>query len=70
MVASQSNLAESFQGAALARTDFSASEKYQQEIQRLGAERAEAGRKREQMVLQAPFTGVIATPHIEQRVGE
>ena len=70
MVASHSNLTESFQRAALARSDFSASEKYQQEMQHLEAERAEAERKREQLVLQALFTGVIATPHIEQRVGE
>ena len=70
MVASQLNLAESSQRAALARSDFGASERYLQEIQRLGAEKAEADRKREQLVLRAPFTGVIATPHIEQRLGE
>jgi putative peptide zinc metalloprotease protein len=70
MVASQLNLAESSQRAALARSDFGASERYLQEIQRLGAEKAEADRKREQLVLRAPFTGVIATPQIEQRVGE
>src|SRR5208282_4530573 len=70
MVTSQLNLAESFQRAALARSDFGTSERYVQEIQRLGAEKAEADRKREQLVLRAPFTGVIATPHIEQRLGE
>jgi putative peptide zinc metalloprotease protein len=70
VVASQLNLAESSQRAALARSDFAASERYLQEIQRLGAEKAEANRKREQLVLRAPFTGVIATPHIEQRQGE
>ena len=70
MVASQLNLAESSHRAALARSDFGASERYLQEIRRLGAEKAEADRKREQLVLRAPFTGVIATPQIEQRVGE
>jgi len=70
MVASQLNLAESSHRAALARSDFGASERYLQEIQRLGAEKAEIDRKREQLVLRAPFTGVIATPQIEQRVGE
>jgi putative peptide zinc metalloprotease protein len=70
MVAGQLSLAESSQRAALARSDFGASERYLQEIQRLGAEKAEADRKREELVLRAPFTGVIATPHIEQRLGE
>jgi putative peptide zinc metalloprotease protein len=70
MVTSQLKLAESSQRAALARSDFGASERCLQEIQRLGAEKAEADWKREQLVLRAPFTGVIATPRIEQRVGE
>jgi multidrug resistance efflux pump len=70
MLASQLNLAESSQRAALARSDFAASERCLQEIQRLGAEKAEADRKREQLVLRAPFSGVIATPHLEQRLGE
>ncbi len=70
MVASQLDLAESSQRAALARSDFGASERFSQDIQRLKAEKAEADRKREQLVLRAPFTGVIATPQIEQRVGE
>ncbi len=70
IVAGELNLAESYQRAALARSDFAASERYGQEIQRLGAEKAEADRKREQLVLRAPFMGVIATPQIEQRVGE
>jgi putative peptide zinc metalloprotease protein len=70
VVESELNLAESSQRAALARSDFGASERYLQEIQRLGAEKAEADRRREQLVLRAPFAGVIATPQIEQRVGE
>jgi multidrug efflux pump subunit AcrA (membrane-fusion protein) len=70
VVASQLNLAENSQRAALARSDFAASERYRQEIQRLEGEKAEADRKREQLVLRAPFTGVVATPQIEQRVGE
>jgi putative peptide zinc metalloprotease protein len=70
VLASQLNLAESSQRAALARSDFGASARYLQEIQRLEAEKAEADRKREQLVLRAPFTGVIATPQVEQRVGE
>ena len=70
MVASQLDLAESSQRAALARSDFGASERFSQDIQRLEAEKAEADRKREQLVLRAPFTGVIASPQIEQRVGE
>jgi multidrug efflux pump subunit AcrA (membrane-fusion protein) len=70
VVASQLNLAENSQRAALARSDFAASERYRQEIQRLEAEKAEADRKCEQLVLRAPFRGVIATPQIEQRVGE
>jgi putative peptide zinc metalloprotease protein len=70
VVASQLSLAESCQRAALARSDFTASDRYRQEIRRLGAEKAEADRKREQLVLRAPFMGVIATPQIEQRVGE
>jgi putative peptide zinc metalloprotease protein len=70
VIASQLNLAENSQRAALARSDFGASERYRQEIQRLETEKAEADRKREQLVLRAPFEGVIATPQIEQRVGE
>jgi putative peptide zinc metalloprotease protein len=70
VVASQLNLAENYQRAALARSDFAASERYRQEILRLESEKAEADRKREQLVLRAPFAGVIATPQIEQRVGE
>jgi putative peptide zinc metalloprotease protein len=70
VLASQLNLAENSQRAALARSDFGASERYRQEIQRLESEKAEADRKREQLVLRAPFTGIIATPQIEQRVGE
>jgi putative peptide zinc metalloprotease protein len=70
VVASQLNLAENYQRAALARSDFGASERYRQEIVRLESEKAEADRKREQLVLRAPFAGVIATPQIEQRVGE
>jgi putative peptide zinc metalloprotease protein len=69
-VASQLNLAENSQRAALARADFGASERYRQEIQRLESEKAEADRKRAQLVLRAPFAGIIATPEIEQRVGE
>jgi putative peptide zinc metalloprotease protein len=70
VVASQLNLAQNSQRAALARSDFAASERYWQEMQRLGAEKAEADRKREQLVLRAPFAGVVATSQIEQRVGE
>ena len=70
VVASQLNLAENSQRAAVARSDFGASARYLQEIQRLEAEKTEADRKREQLVLRAPFAGVIATPQIEQRVGE
>jgi putative peptide zinc metalloprotease protein len=70
VVASQLNLAESSQRAALARSDFAASERYLEEIKRLAAEKAEADKKREQLVLRAPFAGVVATPQIEQRVGE
>jgi putative peptide zinc metalloprotease protein len=70
VLANQLSLAENSQRAALARADFAASEKYRQEIQRLEAEKAEADRKREQLLLRAPFAGVIATPQIEQRVGE
>ena len=70
VVASQLKLAENSQRAALARSDFAASERYRQQIQRLETEKAEGEHKREQLVLHAPFTGVIATPQIEQRVGE
>jgi len=70
VVASQLNLAESYQRAALARSDFGASERYRQEIQRLESEKAEANQRRERLILRAPFAGVIATPQIEQRIGE
>ena len=70
VAASQLDLAENSHRAALARSDFSASERYLQEIQRLQTEKAEADRKHDQLVLRAPFAGVIATPQIEQRVGE
>jgi hypothetical protein len=62
-------LAENAQRAALARADFAASERYAQEIARLGAEKAEADRQCAQLVLRAPFQGAVATPQIEQRVG-
>jgi putative peptide zinc metalloprotease protein len=70
VLAAQLNLAENSQRAALARSDFGASERYRQEIQRVEIEKAEADRKLEQLVMRAPFTGTIATPQIEQRVGE
>jgi multidrug efflux pump subunit AcrA (membrane-fusion protein) len=70
VLASQLRLAENSQRAALARSDFRASEEYGQEIQRLETEKAVVDRKREQLVLRAPFAGEIATPQVEQRVGE
>jgi multidrug resistance efflux pump len=70
VLASRLRLAENSQRAALARSDFRASEEYGQEIQRLETEKVVVDRKRGQLVLRAPFAGEIATPHVEQRVGE
>ena len=70
VLAARLGLAQNAQRAAQARSDFAASERYRQEIDRLEAEKAEAESKCAQLTLRAPFAGVVATPQVEQRVGE
>jgi putative peptide zinc metalloprotease protein len=55
--------------AAEARYDSGQTATYSQQLRRLDFEREEAAWKLSQLTLRAPFAGVVATPHIEQRIG-
>ncbi|MBZ5564788.1 MAG: HlyD family efflux transporter periplasmic adaptor subunit [Acidobacteriia bacterium] len=67
---SQLQMGEDSLRVAQASVDFATIAKYSQETRRLEAEKADANRKRDGLTLRAPFDGVVATPRVEQRVGE
>ena len=63
-------LAENSLREAQERSDFAAMQKPSENRRRLLAEKEEADRELQNLTLRSPLAGVVATPRIEQRVGE
>ncbi len=68
--ASELRMAENSLRDAQSSSDFARMQKPLEERRRLLAEKSEAEWKLQNLTLRSPFAGVIATPRIEQRVGD